>query len=71
MPATLPTHDVLNQPPPLLGHNAFDADPALREALDPVTDVFCASRLGGGGWAFGTIPDGVTAEAVVTTALEV
>ncbi len=27
------THEVLNQPPPLQGHNAFDADPALREAL--------------------------------------
>ncbi|HEX2085288.1 MAG TPA: acyl-CoA dehydrogenase family protein [Solirubrobacteraceae bacterium] len=27
------THEVLNQPPPLLGHNAYDADPALREAL--------------------------------------
>jgi putative acyl-CoA dehydrogenase len=28
------THDVLNQPAPLQGHNAFDADPALREALE-------------------------------------
>jgi putative acyl-CoA dehydrogenase len=28
------THEVVNQPPPLLDHNAFDADPALREALD-------------------------------------
>src|ERR1700682_3947647 len=27
------THEVLNQPPPLVDHNAFDADPALREAL--------------------------------------
>src|SRR4051812_9701364 len=27
------THEVLNQPPPFLGHNAFDSDPALREAL--------------------------------------
>jgi putative acyl-CoA dehydrogenase len=27
------THEVLNQPPPLAGHNAFDADPALGEAL--------------------------------------
>ena len=40
MPATLPTHEVLNQPPPLLGHNAFDADPALREGLERE----------GGGW---------------------
>jgi putative acyl-CoA dehydrogenase len=27
------THEVTNQPPLLAGHNAFDADPALREAL--------------------------------------
>jgi putative acyl-CoA dehydrogenase len=27
------THEVLNQPPPLEPYNAFDADPALREAL--------------------------------------
>jgi len=27
------THEVTNQPPPLAGHNAFDADPALREAV--------------------------------------
>ena len=28
------THEVLNQPPPLQDHNAFDADPALIEALE-------------------------------------
>ncbi len=27
------THEVRNQTPPLAGHNSFDADPALREAL--------------------------------------
>jgi len=27
------THEVINQPPPLQGHNSFDADPALREAV--------------------------------------
>ncbi len=27
------THEVFNQPPPLVGHNAFDADPVLAEAL--------------------------------------
>jgi putative acyl-CoA dehydrogenase len=32
-PASRATHEVTNQPPPLLGHNAFDADPALREAI--------------------------------------
>ena len=40
MPATLPTHEVLNQSRPLLDYNAFDADPALREALERE----------GGGW---------------------
>ena len=29
------THEVLNQPPPLVDYNAFEADLALREALDP------------------------------------
>jgi putative acyl-CoA dehydrogenase len=34
VPATLPTHEVLNQPPPLLDYNVFEADLALREALE-------------------------------------
>ena len=34
------THEVLNQPPPLLGHNAYEADPVLREAI----------AREGGGW---------------------
>jgi putative acyl-CoA dehydrogenase len=28
-----PTHEVLNQPPPLAGHDLYDADPVLAEAL--------------------------------------
>jgi putative acyl-CoA dehydrogenase len=28
-----PTHEVTNQPPPLQGHNLFESDPALTEAL--------------------------------------
>ena len=31
--STRETHEVLNQPPPLLDYNAFDADPALQEAI--------------------------------------
>ena len=27
------THEVFNQPPPLVDYNAFEADPALQEAL--------------------------------------
>ena len=27
------THEVINQPPPLQGHNSLEADPALREAV--------------------------------------
>jgi putative acyl-CoA dehydrogenase len=34
MSTLTPTHNVLNQPPPFAGHNAFDADPVLREALE-------------------------------------
>ena len=30
---TYPTHEVINQPPPLEGHNAYTLDPALGEAL--------------------------------------
>jgi putative acyl-CoA dehydrogenase len=30
---TAATHEVLNQPPPLVDYNAFDGDPALQEAL--------------------------------------
>ncbi|MEA2397680.1 MAG: putative acyl-CoA dehydrogenase, partial [Thermoleophilaceae bacterium] len=40
MPATLPTHEVLNQPPPLLDYSVFEADLALQEALERE----------GGGW---------------------
>ena len=42
----------------------------LRHAPPAVADAFCASRLGDGGWAFGTIPDGVAAAAIVNRALE-
>ncbi len=31
---TTPTHEVTNQPEPLVGYNAFDADLALGEALE-------------------------------------
>jgi putative acyl-CoA dehydrogenase len=34
-----------------------------------VADAFCAARLGGGGRAFGTLPAGVDAEAIVERAL--
>jgi putative acyl-CoA dehydrogenase len=36
-----PTHEVTNQPPPLVGWNLFDADPVLPAAL----------AREGGGWA--------------------
>ena len=29
-----PTHEVINQPPPLEGYTPFEEDPALREALE-------------------------------------
>jgi putative acyl-CoA dehydrogenase len=40
MSVTTPTHDVLNQVPPLLDYNVFDSDRALSEALERE----------GGGW---------------------
>jgi putative acyl-CoA dehydrogenase len=48
------THEVTNQPPPLAGYNAYEQDPALREAL----------HREGGGWgedrlrAFGAVAGG-------------
>jgi putative acyl-CoA dehydrogenase len=39
------THEVLNQPPPLLGHNAWDADPALRAAIDRGAGAWGEDRL--------------------------
>jgi len=34
MPSDFETHEVTNQPPPLVGFDAFEADRALREAVD-------------------------------------
>ena len=34
MPLTVHTHDVLNQAPPIAPYNVFEADPAMREALE-------------------------------------
>ena len=39
------THEVLNQPPPFLGVNAFEADPALQEALDREGGAWGADRV--------------------------
>src|SRR5919204_405289 len=40
----------------------------LRHAPPAVADAFCAGRLGGGGRAFGTLPAGIDAEAIVERA---
>jgi putative acyl-CoA dehydrogenase len=40
-----PTHEVLNQPPPLAGYDLYDADPVLAEAL----------QREGAGWAEGQV----------------
>jgi putative acyl-CoA dehydrogenase len=39
------THAVLNQPPPLLDYNAYEADPALREALEREGGAWGVDRL--------------------------
>ena len=49
---------------------ALQASLLLRHALAPVADAFCASRLAGeGGHAYGTLPLGVDAKAIVDRAL--
>ncbi len=37
MSVASPTHEVLNQAPPLVGHNVFEVDPALVEGLTSAT----------------------------------
>ena len=48
---------------------ALQASLLLRHAPAAVADGFCASRLGGGGHAYGTLPLGVDARAIVDRAL--
>jgi putative acyl-CoA dehydrogenase len=48
---------------------ALQASLLVRNAPAAVADAFCAGRLGDGGRAFGTLPAGVDAEAVVERAL--
>ncbi len=48
---------------------AFQASLLLRHSPRAVSDAFCAGRLGEGGRAFGTLPAGVDAEAIVERAL--
>jgi putative acyl-CoA dehydrogenase len=37
----------------------------LRQAPDAVAEAFCASRLGGGGLAYGTLPAGLDVDAII------
>jgi putative acyl-CoA dehydrogenase len=56
---------VLNQPPPLVDYNAFDADVALREAL-----IREGGKWGlGRGLAFGDLPLGVDGASIVERSL--
>jgi putative acyl-CoA dehydrogenase len=48
---------------------AFQAGLLLRDAPEYVADAFCASRLGDGGRAYGTLPRGVDARAIVDRVL--
>ena len=50
---------------------ALQASLLVRHAPPAVADAFCAARLGGGGRAFGTLPSGVDAGAIVDRALAV
>jgi putative acyl-CoA dehydrogenase len=48
---------------------ALQASLLVRHAPPEVADAFCAGRLGRGGRAFGTLPAGVDAPAIVDRAL--
>ena len=48
---------------------ALQASLLVRNAPAAVSDAFCAARLNGGGRAFGTLPPGVDADAVIARAL--
>jgi putative acyl-CoA dehydrogenase len=48
---------------------ALQASILVRHAPAAVADAFCAGRLGDGGRAFGTLPAGIDADAVVQRAL--
>jgi putative acyl-CoA dehydrogenase len=50
---------------------ALQASLLVRHAPSAVADAFCAARLGGGGRAYGTLPAGVDAAAIVERALPV
>jgi putative acyl-CoA dehydrogenase len=48
---------------------ALQASLLVRHAPSAVADAFCAARLGGGGRAYGTLPAGVDAAAIIERAL--
>jgi putative acyl-CoA dehydrogenase len=48
---------------------AFQASLLVRNAPAAVSDAFCAARLGDGGRAFGTLPAGTDAEAILARTL--
>jgi putative acyl-CoA dehydrogenase len=48
------THEVINQPPPLIGYNLFTTDPALREAVERECAGWAMPRLTGFGSILGT-----------------
>jgi putative acyl-CoA dehydrogenase len=50
---------------------ALQASLLVRHAPSAVSDAFCASRLGGGGHAFGTLPAGIDAAAITERALTI
>jgi putative acyl-CoA dehydrogenase len=44
---------------------AFQASLLVRGAPPAVADAFCAGRLGEGGRAYGTLPTGIDAAAII------
>lgn len=66
----LGTHEVINQPPPLGGHNLYETDPALKEAVHREgAGAFCASRLAGDwGRSYGTLSPHTDFDAIIDRA---
>jgi putative acyl-CoA dehydrogenase len=48
---------------------AFQGSLLVRNAPAAVSDAFCAGRLGGGGRAYGTLPAGIDASAIIDRVL--
>jgi putative acyl-CoA dehydrogenase len=64
----VPTHEVTNQAPPLVGYNAFEADRPLVEAVEREGAGWAGDRFhlaGDRGSAFGTLRSGTAFDRII------